>query len=83
MIIATSVSLKCASQQGFSLKTPVMSYSKNFTLLPQNFYNQHLGFFCKKEYQLQEKLGTKIFIRLGSKQYVDYLESKPNTRKVD
>ena len=49
--------------------------------LPQNYYSQHLGFFCKKEAQLQKRTSLNVFFRLGSKDYVDYLERKPNARK--
>jgi hypothetical protein len=48
-------------------------------LLPQNFYNQHLSFLCKKEVQIQKLTSLPLFIRLGSKEYVDYLERKPNS----
>ncbi|MCU7552367.1 hypothetical protein OCK74_24825 [Chitinophagaceae bacterium LB-8] len=44
--------------------------------MPQNFYNQHLGFFCKKEDQLQKQSKLNLFIRLGDKRHVDYLEGK-------
>ncbi|WP_121352762.1 hypothetical protein [Flavisolibacter nicotianae] len=47
-------------------------------VLPQNFYNQHLSFFCQKEVQLQKLTSLPVFIRAGSKDYVDYLEKKPN-----
>lgn len=47
-------------------------------VLPQNFYTQQLSFFCKKEVQLQKLTSLPLFIRLGSKDYVDYLEKKPN-----
>jgi hypothetical protein len=50
-------------------------------VLPQNFYNQHKGYVCKKEDQLQKTIGLNLFIRLGSKNYVDYLERKPNAIK--
>lgn len=50
----------------------------NVRVLPQNFYNQHLSFFCKKELQLQKFTSLPIYIRAGSKDYVDYLEQKPN-----
>ncbi|RPD50860.1 hypothetical protein [Paracnuella aquatica] len=49
--------------------------------LPQNFYTQHLSFFCKKEDQLQRRTGLNLFFRLGTKDYVDYLEQKPNANK--
>lgn len=47
-------------------------------VLPRNFYSQHLGYFCKKEVQLQRSLSLPLFIRLGSKEYVDYMEGKLN-----
>ena len=48
--------------------------------LPQNFYTQHLSFFCKKEDQLQRRTGLNLYLRLGSKQYVDWMERKPNAQ---
>lgn len=47
-------------------------------VLPRKFYNQHLSFFCQKEVQLQKLTTLPLFIRLGPKDYVDYLERKPN-----
>ena len=58
------------------------SYSKdtvpyiNIKTIPPQFYTQHLPFFCEKELQLQKATGLPIFIRLGNKDYVDYLEQK-------
>jgi hypothetical protein len=49
--------------------------------VPSNYATQHLGYFCRKELQLQKLTGTRVFIRLGSKDYVDYLEQKPNARR--
>lgn len=70
---------KAAAQQrlplpGDSLRRPV-----SLKILPQNFYNNHLSFFCKKEVQLQKLTSLPVYFRLGSKDYVDYLEQKPNT----
>lgn len=69
---------KAAAQ--LRLTPAVDSLPKNFSIkvLPQNFYNQHLSFVCKKEVQLQKLTMLPLFIRLGSKDYVDYLEKKPN-----
>ncbi|MDQ3278752.1 MAG: hypothetical protein M3Q06_10525, partial [Bacteroidota bacterium] len=53
--------------------------SLSIRVLPQNFYNKGLSFFCQKELQLQRLTSLPIFIRLGSKDHVDYLEQKPNT----
>ena len=64
------------------LRLPALpdSTSAGFAIrvLPQNFYNQHLSFFCKKELQLQKLTSLPVYIRAGSKEYVDYLEKKPN-----
>jgi hypothetical protein len=55
----------------------------SWQLLPQNFYNKGLGYFCKKEAQLQKATRLPVYIRLGSKEYVDYLERKPNSIRRD
>ncbi|GAA4343271.1 hypothetical protein GCM10023184_43510 [Flaviaesturariibacter amylovorans] len=39
-----------------------------------------LSFFCRTEFRFQQATGKSLFIRLGSKEYVDYLEQKPNAR---
>jgi hypothetical protein len=74
-------SFKAASQ--LNLKQPIDTADRKISLcpLPQNFYKQGLGYFCKKELQLQKATSLPFFIRLGSKEYVDYLERKPNALK--
>ena len=69
---------KAAAQ--LRLAPPVDSAAKAISIrvLPQNFYKQQLSFFCQKEVQLQKLTTLPLFIRLGSKDYVDYLERKPN-----
>jgi hypothetical protein len=59
-----------------------MGFSKSLTVLPNNYYAQHLGFFCKKELQLQKALALPLYFRLGSKAYVDYMEQKPNAKRL-
>ncbi len=55
----------------------------NIKTVPANYYTQHLSFFCKKEAQFQKTTGLNLFFRLGNKEYVDYLERKPNAIKRD
>jgi len=55
----------------------------NIKTVPANYYTQHLSFFCKKELQIQKTTGLNLFFRLGNKEYVDYLERKPNAVKRD
>lgn len=50
-------------------------------ILSQSFYSAHLGFFCKKELQLQKITAVPFRFRLGSLDYVNYLEQKPNASK--
>lgn len=72
-------SSEAVAQAGFRKELDTSGKKINLKVLPQNFYNQHLSFFCKKEVQLQKLTSLPLFIRLGSKEYVDYLERKPNS----
>jgi hypothetical protein len=71
-------SLKTASQANWRGGIDSAGQKISLKVLPQNFYNKRLPFFCKKEVQLQKLTSLPLFIRLGSKEYVDYLERKPN-----
>lgn len=64
-------SLKPATQAAnyITLKTSV---------LPET-YVKHLGFFCQKELQLEKFTNVPIRFRLGSLEYVNWLEGKPNS----
>lgn len=74
-------SSKAASQLDLQRTIDTVAKKILFKPLPQNFYNQNPGYFCKKETQLQKFTSLPVFIRLGSKEYVDYLERKPNAVK--
>lgn len=74
-------SLKAASQLGFTPLRDTARFKRTAAVLPQNFYNQHIGFFCQQEVQLQKHTRLPVYMRLGNKDYVDYLEKKPNAMK--
>lgn len=47
-------------------------------LLAPDFYSDHLSFFCRTEWQFEKATSLPLRFRLGSLQYTDYLEQKPN-----
>ncbi len=55
----------------FNLWTPV---SKNFS-------TTHLGIVCKKEFEFEKKTSIPLRLRIGSLDYTNYLEQKPNALK--
>jgi hypothetical protein len=56
-----------------TLATPI---SGTIAIISNNFYSQNLGFFCKKELQLEKVTKVPFKFRLGSVQQCDWMEGK-------
>lgn len=67
----------------FGLKTSPVADSihadtryKPFNLMSSNYYTSTLGFFCKKELEVEKALKFPLKVRLGSVAYTDQMEGK-------
>ena len=79
----------CAAlhQTHYKKKTPVIVTSAAVmwlnpilpAVITADFYTRNFGFFCKKELQFERATKLPLKVRVGSLQYVDYLEGKPNS----
>jgi hypothetical protein len=66
-------------QPATNISKPVFSINPvSCSVISANFYIQNFGFFCKKELQFEKATKIPLKFRLGSLQYNDYLERKPN-----
>jgi hypothetical protein len=69
-------SLEAVSQASFSQNPDSIRKPVSIRILPQKFYTTTLPYSCKQEILLQNLIRLPLFIRLGSKEQVDYLEGK-------
>jgi len=65
-----------SSLMSLTLREPLDQFSDTRNLVPASYYVDHLGFFCKKELQVQSLTGLPLKFRLGSVEYTDHLEGK-------
>ena len=49
------------------------------SIIAADFYTCNFGFFCKKELRFEKATKIPLRFRLGTLQYNDYMEGKPNS----
>lgn len=84
---AQNDSAKSNTSKPFSYSFINNSYSKLSNNIPNsgipaNFYSCNIGFFCKEEIKLEKAVKMPVKFRLGSVQYVDWMEGKKNASIV-
>lgn len=69
-----------SGQTGKKQVNSAKSGTASFKMYPgQSYlYAQSQSFFCRKEWQLEKAMSIPLRLRLGSLEYTNYLEKKPN-----
>lgn len=57
------------------------TFKPSIFVLPATFYSSCLPFFCKEEIKIEKVTSIPFRFRLGSLDYVNYLEQKPGSIK--
>jgi hypothetical protein len=65
----------------FTISNLSETYSKNYFTLSPRLYTQSLGYFCQQEIKFEKFTSVPIRLRLGSLEYVNWMEQKPNAVK--
>ena len=78
--ISTSQTMSTFNGWDCSPQIPIHKFNL-LSPIAKNFSAMQLGIVCKKEIQFEKKTSIPLRLRLGSLDYTNYLEQKPNSLK--
>ena len=70
--------IKVQQQPVINLNPAIRLNPISCSVISADFYTRGFGFFCKKELQFEKATKIPLRFRLGTLQYNNYLEGKPN-----
>jgi hypothetical protein len=75
--IANGQALKPVQRADTSGRAPLPAYLLTpSTMAPGAYYQQHFGYFCKKEWAWEKRTGVPVKLRLGNYDYTQKIEGK-------
>lgn len=74
--LAGAQSLRPLQQADTTHKAPLPAYLLVPTVAPNAYYQQHFGYFCKKEWAWEKRTGVPVKVRLGNYEYTQKIEGK-------
>ena len=68
---------------GIDLKNAPSASINSHSRFAGGYYNNPVSFFCRQELNLEKATSIQLRFRLGSIDYTDYLERKPNAKRPE
>jgi len=75
--LAGAQSLRPQQRADTTLRAPLPAYLLTpASIAPDGYYQQHFGYFCKKEWAWEKRTGVPVKVRLGNYEYTQKIEGK-------